>query len=175
MASYEEIDKDVNWLINTQNFNKEVIVTEFSLHRLFQSKQNEQLGSWGEDHGYPSDMNIRDWLNQLLSRASSDPIDASEFRSMFESRSWYQDNWFSQYFSNYCQNDIRVATYGYRRAMLSPVEQLEGNNSPVWVINGALNDGLLGYDEEGIPVKNPLFIEEFRNIINRSSAASCEW
>ncbi|PWD98507.1 hypothetical protein [Marinilabilia rubra] len=160
----EDGEADVKW-IRDNGFDKEIIVTEFSLHRLLQSKLRQNLGDWGTQNGYSSDLKMWEWLNILLQNANSDPIDPVVFKSFFLARDWYPDKWFSSFYSAFCEYDVKVATYGFRRPIESPVFQLS-SQSPAWVLNAYLNDALLGYNEDGFPVKNPLFKDEWEQIIN---------
>lgn len=161
-----EANDDVEW-VRKQGFNKELIVTEFSLHRLFQSRLSSDLNTWGSANGYPADMKLWQWLNELMSKAESDPISPDKFKSFFDAQNWYPQKWFSAFFSAYCQNDVKVATYGFKR-ILDPAFRLDAN-SPAWVINAYLNEALLGRDKDGYIIQNPLFADEVEEIVKQSA------
>lgn len=163
VATTTEIVEDFKQLRVDNNFTKGIICTEYSLFRMFENHKNDNLGSWGANNGYTSDMKMWEWINVLLNRANnSHPVSANHFKSYFNSTGWYPQNWFQQFYNSFVKYDVKVATYGFAR-LKQTGEQLNAN-TPIWVINALRNEAILGATS-GLANKNPLNYPPFEEIV----------
>lgn len=163
----EGID-DVRHIRQDENFSKEIILTEFSLHRLWVEKKDEKLGNWGANNGYSAEMKMYEWINIVLQRAANgNPVSDQHYMSYFNSRSWYPKGWFGDFFEAFNQYRVHVATYGITRTIQKPVFQLN-ENKPLWVLNAAYNQALFGDDEATVYRMNPMLKNDF--LIARNAA-----
>lgn len=149
----------------TEGFTKDVICTEFSLHRLFVDHISDALGSWGTAHGYSSTMLFYDWVNTYLAAAESGtPKSKDEFLNYFESQSWYPKTWFQDYYDIFVSRTVRAATYGLVRKIDAGFRL--NANSQLWVLNAVYNAALFEYDAQGFYETNPLVYPTFNKIVN---------
>ena len=63
---------------------------------------------WGTKHGYTAGMKIYEYLNLIAEKANAGtPVSATEFKSLFESYSWYPKIGI-RLFMKYSRNMIRM-------------------------------------------------------------------
>ena len=172
VMNFQELQNDVSYIRDVENFTKEIIFTEFSLHRLLQSKLNDNLGSWGIANGYSSTMKLYEWINTYLEAAeNATPKSKAEFLDYFNSQSWYPQNWFEAYFQGFCNSNVTAATYGFTRFQDPPNFRLEPD-SPAWVLNAIYNDALFGKPSDGYDNTNPINFSNFNAIMTGVSTCN---
>lgn len=168
VSAYNQISADLTALRN-KGMNKKLICTEFSLHRLVRSKMGTNLGNWGANNGYSSGMKIWQFINDcMVRRENNNPISPNKWKSFWNSRGWYQSNWFDQFYNAFESKNVWVATYGMVRPM-RPGFRLTAN-SPAWVINAAFNDQILGSGPGGNPIANPFSHPRWKYYVDNPSS-----
>lgn len=178
VSKLSQIESDLRILRNDKNYTKKIMVTEFSMQRFIKTKWKTNLGNWGAQNGYGRDLKIWQYINAVIQKAENgNPISPNEFRSFWNSRSWYPRNWFDRFYNAFKQYDVEVATYGMVR------ERPDGDrvtaNSPTWIVNAAFNEQLLGNGPGGMPVANPFSHPGWKKYVDNpasraSSASSSE-
>lgn len=172
MIGMDELGETFVALRETEGFTKDVIVTEFSLHRLFVDYQNTLLGTWGTEHGYSSSLKMYQWVNSLLENSEAGENNSKDdFMSYFNAQSWYPQNWFTQCWDVFKKYNVKAATYGFVRK-LNAGYRISGTGSDMWVLNAYYNQALFGNDETGFWETNPMVYSEFNAVI--SSLVSIE-
>ena len=71
----------------------------------------DALGEWGTKHGYTAGMKIYEYLNLIAEKANAGtPVSATEFKSLFESYSWYPKNWYKTFYEVFKKYDTYAIT-----------------------------------------------------------------
>ena len=90
---------------------KKLICTEFSMVRALNPHVADALGEWGTKHGYTAGMKIYEYLNLIAEKANAGtPVSATEFKSLFESYSWYPKNWYKTFYEVFKKYDTYAIT-----------------------------------------------------------------
>jgi hypothetical protein len=164
IGSTTEIVEDFRQLREDNAFTKDVISTEFSLFRIFEDHKGDNLGTWGTNNGYTSDMKVWEWINVLLQKSlNNTPVTPSHYISYFNSTSWYPQDWFQQFYSSFINYNVKVATYGLERSK-DPNFTMTAT-STTWVLNALRNEAILGNYPSGLTVRNPMCYPKFREIV----------
>jgi hypothetical protein len=153
---------DPAYIRNEAQITKKIICTEFSIVRLFEAYNDQPLGIWGTQNGYPYDMKLYEWLNLIQQKAlDKTPIQPEILLDYFNSQSWYPKQWFNTFLTSFKKNNVTIATYGLQNTLKEKAKVLNAK-SPLWILNFVYNGGVLGNDNSGFGNKNPLVYPEFR-------------
>lgn len=154
-------EADPAYIRNIAQINKKIICTEFSIVRLFEAYNNNPLGEWGDKNGYPANMKLYEWLNVIQQKAiEGTPVKSEIFMSYFNSQKWYPKQWFNAFRDSFTKYNVSVATYGLVNKLKEKPKKLNAK-SPLWILNFVYNGGILGNDDAGLGLQNPLVYPEF--------------
>ncbi len=142
-----------------------IICTEYSLHRLLLKHRNDNLGSWGAANGFTSQTKLYEFLNTCMDKAlTTNPISRDVFKSYFYQTNWFPKGWFADSYNAMKKYNVTGAFYRLQSEIVNPPRYLN-NESAMWLINPLYPAELLGYDNNGDVVSNPLHYEDYRSII----------
>jgi hypothetical protein len=164
VGSLDEADADLDFVRNTKGVTKDIISTEFSLVNLWSAHASDPLGAWGASNGYPADMPLYAWLNELMKQAQAgQPIAPARFASYFRAQSWYPEGWFTSFFGILRKHGVMAATYGLQSTPAVPPIEYKPD-STLWIVNFVYNGSILGLGLDGFYVVSPLVYPEFQGI-----------
>jgi len=171
-----DVAADLDFVRREKRVTKQLIVTEFSLVGLWNAHANDPLGDWGREHGYDAATTVAAWLDSLMVRASAgDPVPSRELAGYFESQPWYPEHWFDTFMTEFEAHDVMAATYGlsaapnvadlpFQCAPSALIPLADGrmvDGAYLWVLDFVYNGALLGTDDDGDYVRNPLVAGDF--------------
>ncbi|GEP94241.1 hypothetical protein [Chitinophaga cymbidii] len=145
---------------------KPIIIPEFSLFRLYNRHVSDKLGdskegkAFAEKYGYPADMKLYEWY----SKANSERVSATEWADMFASRKWFPPHFMLTYYRYFQKYGVILATYGFL-SQSAPAKM--GPGSPTWFINPIFPMKSLQPQPDGSFTPNPLWFDDFTDIVNR--------
>jgi hypothetical protein len=145
---------------------KPIIIPEFSLFRLYNNHNTDQLGDSPEGkafagkYGYAPDMKLYEWY----SKANSEQVSAEEWKAMFDSRKWFPQHFLLTYYRYFQKYGVVLATYGY---LSQDAPQHMRPDSPTWFINPVFPFKSLKTQPDGTHTANPLWIADFITIVNQ--------
>ncbi|MEL7341173.1 MAG: T9SS type A sorting domain-containing protein, partial [Bacteroidota bacterium] len=166
-----ETAASLSYFRNTLNFQKEIIITEYSLQRLLQQRFDDRLDRDGAPPlGFAGTLSIYEYLNQLMEAVrNGGTIDRQAYQDFFESRPWYPVNYIQQFYSDFCTYDVKMATYAMHRVNRDNFFLSSG--SATWVFNGLYNEQLFGRTSSGEFATNPMVFPDFSALT--SGALNC--
>lgn len=145
---------------------KPIIVTEFSLHRLYLAHRTDPLGvtpagkTFAETYGRDPAMKLYEWC----SIANSKGVSPAEWNDLFASRAWYISHYLKQFEQAFRQNGVTIATYPLFQQ--SCPENMTPN-SPMWFVNPIFCQKSLKKQTDGTFSPNPLSFADFREIAGK--------
>jgi hypothetical protein len=143
---------------------KPFIIPEFSLHRLYVEKIEENIGN--SDHGrafltkygHPDDWKLYQWYTH----ANSHRVTPEELADLFATRDWYPRNYLKGYFEAFERFGVVLATYPLLQQSCPPIMTPD---SPCWFLNPILMQISLKPHKDGTPGRNPLSFQDFRELL----------
>jgi hypothetical protein len=144
---------------------KPIIIPEFSLFRLYNKHNNDQLGdspegvAFAKKFGYAPEMKLYEWY----SKANSEQVSAEEWKAMFDSREWFPQHFMLTYYRYFQKYGVVLATYGY---LSQDAPKNMRPDSPTWFINPIFPFKSLKTETDGSHTANPLWFEDFTTIVN---------
>jgi hypothetical protein len=148
---------------------KPIIVPEFSLFRLYNKHNADQLGdseagmAFAKKYGYSPDMKLYEWY----SKANTEQVSPEEWKAFFDSRKWFPQHFMLTYYRYFQKYGVVLATYGY---MSQDAPKNMKPDSPTWFINPVFPVKSLKTAPDGSHPANPLWIDDFNTIVNRGKA-----
>lgn len=149
---------------------KPIIIPEFSLYRLFNQHNSDELGdntagiNFANKYGYENSLKLYEWY----SKANSQRVSAEEWHAMFNSRTWFPKNFMQTYYRFFKKYGVVLATYGF----LSQSAPAKMNaKSPTWFINPIFPVKSLQPQADGSFSPNPLWFDDFIDVVNQGK----EW
>lgn len=149
---------------------KKLICTEFSMVRNLEGEggtdhRTENLGNWGTSHGYSATMKLWEYLDMAVKNASAgNPVSYEEFQSLFESFSWYPRNWFTTFYDAFRKYDTYAITGRFSVVPNSDIYNFAPSytaGTRLWELGGVYIPKLLGFNDDGTYVPNPLVYPDF--------------
>lgn len=149
---------------------KKLICTEFSMVRNLEGEggtdhRTENLGDWGTSHGYSATMKLWEYLDMAVKNASAgNPVSYEEFQSLFESFSWYPRNWFTTFYDAFRKYDTYAITGRFSVVPNSDIYNFAPSytaGTRLWELGGVYIPKLLGFNDDGTYVPNPLVYPDF--------------
>lgn len=157
-----EVESDLRFIRNSYKFSKKMICTEFSVIWLWDAHASDVLGAWGTTNGYSPSSKMYEWLNQVIQKSySGAPVSSNLFLSYFNSTTWYQLNWFHDFYNIFKKYNFSHLTYGIQNL---PVGTVLTSSSVLWTLNFVCNGTYLGVDSNGLGNFNPLVYPAFKTI-----------
>lgn len=144
---------------------KPIIIPEFSLFRLYNKHNTDQLGdspegiAFAKKFGYAPEMKLYEWY----SKANSEQVSAEEWKAMFDSRKWFPQHFLLTYYRYFQKYGVVLATYGY---LSQDAPKKMRPDSPTWFINPIFPFKSLKTLPDGVHTSNPLWFEDFVTIVN---------
>ena len=161
----DQTEDDLSFVRSKIAYKKDVILTEFSLNRMFVDHGNDPIGGWGVQYGYKPELLMYQWLNILMiDAAAGRPHSSDEVISFFNTRSWYPKNWFTTFYDAFKKYKVKAATYRLQDEMINPPKLLN-SESAMWLLNALYNGKLLGVDDNGVWNTNPLCFPDYDQIV----------
>lgn len=145
---------------------KPIIVTEYSLHRLFLNHRSDPLGdsdngvAFAKKYHRNTAMKIYEWCG-IANRSG---ISQEEWQAMFESRNWYPKNYLKRYYDYFRKYGVLVATYPLFQQ--SCPENMTAN-SPMWFVNPIIGQKSLQKQPDGTFSPNPLNYNDFLELVEK--------
>lgn len=140
---------------------KKLICTEFSMVRALNPHVADALGEWGTKHGYTAGMKIYEYLNLIAEKANAGtPVSATEFKSLFESYSWYPKNWYKTFYEVFKKYDTYAIT-GRFSVVPGGARAVYDAKTEMWELGGIYFSRYLGLDADGFYNPNPLLYPDF--------------
>ncbi|HEY8896846.1 MAG TPA: hypothetical protein VIM79_18615 [Niastella sp.] len=145
---------------------KPIIIPEFSLFRLYNKHNTDQLGdspegvAFAKKFGYAPEMKLYEWY----SKANSEQVSAEEWKALFDSRKWFPQHFMLTYYRYFQKYGVVLATYGY---LSQDAPKKMRPDSPTWFINPIFPFKSLKTLPDGSHRANPLWFEDFITIVNR--------
>ena len=146
---------------------KPIIVTEFSLHRLFLAHRTDPLNStpagvaFAKKYGRDPAMKVYEWCGI----ANRNRVSPDEWEAMFMSRSWYIPHYLKQFEASFKKNGVTMATYPLFQQ--SCPENMTPD-SPMWFINPIFCQKSLEKQPDGTFSANPLSFDDFKEIAGKN-------
>ena len=165
-----QAENDLRLARETYHVTKKLICTEFSMVRKLEGEggtnhRTENIGSWGTSHGYSSTMKLWEYLDMAVQNASAgNPVGYDEFASLFESFSWYPDNWFSTFYKAFKKYDTYAITGRFSVVPNSDIYNFAPTytaDTRLWELGAVYVPKLLGFNDDGTYVPNPLVYPDF--------------
>jgi hypothetical protein len=144
---------------------KPIIVPEFSLFRLYNKHNTDNLGdspegiAFAKEYGYVDTMKLYQWY----SKANSEQVSTEEWKAFFDSRKWFPSHFLLTYYRYFKKYGVVQATYGYL-SQSAPREMRP--DSPTWFINPIFPFKSLKTLPDGTHAANPLWLDDFITIVN---------
>jgi hypothetical protein len=145
---------------------KPIIIPEFSLFRLYNKHNTDQLGdspegiAFAKKFSYVPEMKLYEWY----SRANSEQVSAEEWKAMFDSRKWFPQHFMLTYYRYFQKYGVVLATYGY---LSQDAPKKMRPDSPTWFINPVFPFKSLKTQPDGSHTANPLWFDDFVSIVNK--------
>ena len=139
---------------------KPIIVPEFSLHRLYLQKIDENISATKEGmafatkYGRDPDLKIYEWCEI----ANTKGVSMEEWRDMFYSRSWFPKHYLNKYKEAYTKYGVVLATFPLLQQSC-PEDMTK--NSPMWFVNPVFCQKSLLKQPNGDFSPNPLVYDDF--------------
>ncbi|HEY1202836.1 MAG TPA: hypothetical protein VGE79_17740 [Niastella sp.] len=144
---------------------KPIIIPEYSLFRLYNKHNTDQLGdspegiAFAKKFGYAPEMKLYEWY----SKANSEQVSAEEWKAMFDSRKWFPQHFMLTYYRYFQKYGVVLATYGY---VSQDAPQHMRPDSPTWFINPIFPFKSLRTQPDGVHTANPLWFDDYVTIVN---------
>jgi hypothetical protein len=144
---------------------KPIIIPEFSLFRLYNKHNTDQLGdspegvAFAKKYGYAPEMKLYEWY----SKANSEQVSAEEWKALFDSRKWFPQHFMLTYYRYFQKYGVVLATYGY---LSQDAPKNMRPDSPTWFINPIFPFKSLKTQPDETHTANPLWFEDFTTIVN---------
>ncbi|UPK72070.1 hypothetical protein [Chitinophaga filiformis] len=144
---------------------KPVIVPEFSLFRLYNHYLSDELGStaagisFAHKYHYPPGMKLYEWY----SKANTEKVSSDEWADLFASRSWFPPHFMQTYYRYFRKYGVVLATYGYL-SQSAPAKV--GPGTAIWFVNPIFPMKSLQPQADGSYTPNPLWFNDFIDIVN---------
>ncbi len=154
IESFDEVDAGFQFARSIMP-EKPFLITEFSLHRLYRSKIDEQLGvtqagiDFAEQYGYDPTWESYRWYTVV----NSNKVKPDEFQAFFDSREWYPDNYLKLFREKFNEYGVFLATYPI---LQQSAPQVLNSTSPLWFINPVYMQVSLVPEADGQLGANPL-------------------
>lgn len=162
----KQAEGDLKTIREYHHVTKKLICTEFSMVRALNPHVADPLGTWGTNHGYSSSMKIYEYLNLIEEKAKAGtPVSATEFKSLFESYSWYPKNWYKTFYDVFKRYDMMAIT-GRLTVVPGGARAVYDANTEMWELGGVYFSRYLGIDANGFHNPNPLLYPDFDEIQN---------
>ncbi|MDR0713610.1 MAG: hypothetical protein LBF89_05040 [Bacteroidales bacterium] len=156
-----QAENDFKIIRNQYGVTKKLICTEFSMVRALNPHVADALGAWGTQNGYTSVMKIYEYLNRIAEKASAGtPVSAEEFKSLFESYSWYPKNWYRRFYAVFKKYDTYAIT-GRFSVVPGGARAVYTATTEMWELGGIYFSRYLGLDADGFYNPNPLLYPDF--------------
>jgi hypothetical protein len=145
---------------------KPIIIPEFSLFRLYNKHNTDELGDSGngilfaKKYGYAPEMKLYEWYG----KANSEQVSGEEWKSFFDSRKWFPQHFMLTYYRYFQKYGVVLATYGY---LSQDAPRNMRPDSPTWFINPVFPFKSLKKQPDGTHSANPLWIDDFITIVNK--------
>lgn len=145
---------------------KPIIIPEFSLFRLYNKHNTDQLGdspegiAFAKKFGYAPEMKLYEWY----SKANSEQVSAEEWQAMFDSRKWFPQHFLLTYYRYFQKYGVVLATYGY---LSQDAPKKMRPDSPTWFINPIFPFKSLKTQSDGVHTANPLWFDDFVSIVKK--------
>ncbi|GAB3576724.1 hypothetical protein GCM10027345_13720 [Hymenobacter daeguensis] len=145
---------------------KPIIVTEYSLHRLYLAHRTDALGdtpagvAFAKKYGRDPASKLYEWC----SIANSQGVSPEEWAALFASRPWNLAHHLMQFDALYRKYNVTLSTYPLFQQ--SCPENMKPD-SPMWFINPIFLQKSLKKQLNGEISANPLSFDDFRTIANR--------
>lgn len=106
-------------------------------------------------------MKIYEYLNLIAEKANAGtPVSAAEFKSLFESYSWYPKNWYKTFYEVFKKYDTYAIT-GRFSVVPGGARAVYDANTEMWELGGIYFSRYLGLDANGFYNPNPLLYPDF--------------
>ncbi|PWD98509.1 hypothetical protein [Marinilabilia rubra] len=164
ISSLDEIDESFEFVRDLMP-DKPIIIPEFSLHRLYQEKSMDSIGStpvgrsFAKKFGRDPSMKFYEW-GEI---ANTKGVSRKEWEAFFMSRSWFPPHYLKEYQSRFTKYGVVLATFPLLQQ--SCPENMTPN-SPMWFINPLYCQKSLIRMENGDYASNPLVFEDFIDWLN---------
>jgi hypothetical protein len=145
---------------------KPIIIPEFSLFRLYNRHNTDQLGdspegiAFAKKFGYAPEMKLYEWY----SKANREQVSVEEWKAMFDSRKWFPQHFMLTYYRYFKKYGVVLATYGY---LSQDAPKNMRPDSPTWFINPIFPFKSLKTLPDGSHTANPLWFDDFVTIVNK--------
>lgn len=131
-----QAEDDFRIIRNKYGVTKKLICTEFSMVRALNPHVADALGEWGTKNGYTAGMKIYEYLNLIAEKANAGtPVSAAEFKSLFESYSWYPKNWYKTFYEVFKKYDTYAIT-GRFSVVPGGARAVYDANTEMWELGG---------------------------------------
>ena len=166
-ASVGEIQKDLEFIRETNKINIPLISTEYSMVRAFDEHSKDELGSIAKKYGYNEKLKLYELINIYTKKSSEgNPVNVEEFNEIINSFDWYEKKWFTAFYEAFKKYHVSVGAYRLSSFPKTPSHILK-EDSPMWLINAIYQGEILGKDGLGFFNTNPLVYPEYLKIITQ--------
>ena len=146
---------------------KPIIVTEFSLMRLYKKNLKEELGAsqkgkeFAEKYGHDPEMKIHQWMQ----KAKRELVSAEEWNAMLLSREWYPPNYIKDFYQAFSRHNVIIATFSFGGPSIGARPKGSyGSDSKTWIFNPLYKPTEIKPDPKTGYALNPLCYDDWMAI-----------
>jgi len=150
---------------------KPIIVTEYSLFRLYNLHTTDAIGdtpegkAFAKKYGYSGTMKAYEWYTHV----NTDRVTPTEWADFFDSRKWFPRHFMKTFYRYFKEYGVALATYGY---FSQAAPKNVGPQTPIWFVNPIFpGKSLIPYADSSI-MENPLWFSDFTDIVNEGNLNS---
>lgn len=150
---------------------KPIIVTEYSLFRLYNLHTSDAIGDspkgkiFAKKYGYADSMKTYEWYTHV----NTDKVTATEWADFFDSRKWFPHHFMKTFYHYFQKNGVVLATYGY---FSQAAPKNVGPETPIWFVNPIFPGKSLIPHPDGSIMENPLWFSDFVDIVTEGNLNS---